>query len=239
MVRLADLLSKVIRIGPGGSDNVPLWAWMSLNTSERLRRSLVSSPETSRNWVVWVTGSNTMKNPRESVERHRRPFAGGKLHDVERDASDDVLDVVREVDARTPENLAHVFGSGSASGSCAAIWRTRGFTVKLTSTRLSSVGSTDDAQNEHRYSDRSKRLERVSRSEDPAAARTEHVPRQVEYTDSGGVQERADRRFFVQALRSSEGQRVDPVERAVRTGLDQPLQGCEDGRVGRLPQRVP
>ena len=58
-----------------------------------------------------------------------------------------------------PQKTCRIYStSGSASGSCAEMWRTRGFTVKLTSTRSSRVGSEDIAQNEQRYSERSNAL---------------------------------------------------------------------------------
>ena len=44
------------------------------------------------------------------VERHRRLFAPSELHRVKRHRLDSALDIVRELVARAPEDLAHVFG---------------------------------------------------------------------------------------------------------------------------------
>jgi hypothetical protein len=56
-----------MRAGPGWSLVEPKCACASASTTDRLRRSLVSSPATSRKSVAWVTGSNAMTRPFGSV----------------------------------------------------------------------------------------------------------------------------------------------------------------------------
>ena len=74
-----------------------------------------------------------MTKPVGEGQRHRRLLAGGQLHHVERSAADRALDVVGEV-APEPQKIWRMYSAWvSESGSCAAIRRTRGLTVKVTS----------------------------------------------------------------------------------------------------------
>ena len=62
-------------------------------------------------------------------------------------------------------------------------------------------------------------LQGRGRFEHAAAAGTEHVPGHVEDAEPRRMDERADRRFLVEAVRGGEGERVDAVERPVRARM--------------------
>src|ERR1700691_3363497 len=127
---------------------VPLWVCASAKTSERLRRSLVSSPSTSKKSDEWVTGSKTIAK------------LWGTLSDIAA-CSPPPSSIVSSVTFWTAlstssgnsllelQKIWRMYSAkGSESGSCAAMRRSRGVTVKVTSTSLSSVGSQSTVQNE-------------------------------------------------------------------------------------------
>ena len=70
-----------------------------------------------------------------------RPFARRQVDDFERDLAQQLLRIARKIDRRTPEHLAKIFGRRQLVGTMGRDLRTRGLTVKVTSTRLSSVVS--------------------------------------------------------------------------------------------------
>ena len=75
------------------------------------------------------------------LQRDLRLLAGRQLDGIEHDPVHALRVVVRQVDAGAEEELATYSWNDSPLGSCAAMWRTRGVTVKVTSTFSSSVGS--------------------------------------------------------------------------------------------------
>ena len=103
----------------------------------------VGSPLTSMNCAACVTGSNTMTNSAGSCSDRMRLLAGRQLDGVERDLLHRCFEIVLgQVDAASPRRPGgNIPRSAASSGSCAAIRRTRGLTVKVTSTISSSVGS--------------------------------------------------------------------------------------------------
>ena len=141
IVRRAVLFSNEMRAGPGWTVSVPLCACASAKTIDRLRRSFVSSPETLRKSEEWVTGSKTIAKP------------VGRVNDIAAFSpgpSSITSSVTRSMAASTSsgvlleelQKICRMYSAkGSESGSCAAIRRILGFTVKVTSTSWSSVGS--------------------------------------------------------------------------------------------------
>ena len=76
------------------------------------------------------------------LQRQDRPLAGRQLDELERYLVEQPLEVVGQIDARAPKKIWRQYSAGgSVSGSWAAILRTRGLTVNVTSTISSSVGS--------------------------------------------------------------------------------------------------
>src|SRR5439155_11866098 len=68
-------------------------------------------------------------------------------------------------------------------------------------------------------------LQRLARLEHAAAARAQHVPRQLENPEPGSVQKCGDRTFFIEMPPCREIQHVDAAKRAIRGVLDQRLDG--------------
>src|SRR4029453_4084667 len=110
--------------------------------------SRVGSPFTSMNCDMWATGSNTIKNASGRCSESSTFSPGGSSTECS------VISLMSSAKASssgksTPElqnNCLKYSIHGSACGSCAAIFRTRGLTVKVTSTISSSVGSQAAAQ---------------------------------------------------------------------------------------------
>ena len=141
-VRRADLFSNVMRAGPGCSVIVPLWACASAKTTERLRRSCVSSPgnvEKERRVGDRIEGDDEALR---QAQRHRRLLARRELHQRRASTLPIALSTSSGRSAPEPQKIWRMYSArGSESGSCAAMRRTRGLTVKVTSISWSSVGS--------------------------------------------------------------------------------------------------
>src|SRR6266850_1056579 len=75
--------------------------------------------------------------PRQ-LQRKDGPFSRRQVDAFEHDFPQQLLQIGWKIDGRTPEDLA-IIAADNSSGLWAAIFRTRGLTVKVTSTRLSSV----------------------------------------------------------------------------------------------------
>ena len=172
-------------------------------------------------------------------QRHRRLFARLKLHQVERHSLDGGLDVLRNHGARAPKDLPHVFGMGQRAGIMRAdaadsrINRERDLDqliesrfVILHAERTEIVVAIEGLQGRGRF-------------EHAAAARTEHVPGHVEEAEPSRMDERADHRLLVEPALGGEGERVDAVQRSVRSGFDGGFQRGGDRRLRRLPQEFP
>ena len=127
---------------------------------------------------------------------------------------------------------------GRVWGSCAAMRRTLGLTVKVTSTISSSVGSKPAAHSAHSIFVVTHGLQRGPGVEHAAAAGTEHVPRQFEQPELGGVEESGDHFFLVEAAPGREFERVDATEGFVAPLLHQILDGAHRrGRAQLSEQR--
>ena len=98
-----------MRSGPGRISTVPVRRVHSLNTIDRLWRSRVGSPFTSMNCAAWVTGSKTITNSAGSCSERIAFSPGRQLDRVEHDLLDQPLEILRQVDARAPEDLAAIF----------------------------------------------------------------------------------------------------------------------------------
>ncbi len=77
-------------------------------------------------------------------------------------------------------------------------------------------------------------LQGRGRLEHAAAARTEHVPGHVEEAEPRRMDERADHRLLVEPALGGEGERVDAVQRLVRSGFDGGFQRVGDVRMTRM-----
>ena len=172
-------------------------------------------------------------------QRHRGLFARLKLHDVECDLFDDLLGVLGEIDGRAEEDLARVFGERKRIG----------FVRRdPADSRVHGEGDLDELVERRFVVLRAKgaevfgtveSLQRRARLEHAAAARAERAEAHVEEPEARRMHERADRRLFVEAVLGGEGERVDPVQRPVGTGLHLPLEDGRHLRVGRLPKKTP
>jgi hypothetical protein len=69
-----------------------------------------------------------------------------------------------------------------------------------------------------------------------AATRAQHVPRQFEQADAGGMQEGGDGLLLVEPVAAREGQNVDAAEVVIRRIGDQPLDDGNAARIRRLAQ---
>ena len=189
-------LSSDSRSGPGRISGCRSASWTLLNTIEMSGARVVGSPWTSMNWAAV---GHRLEDDDESAGScsDRTAFSpGGNSTESIVIFLDDLLEAVfRQVDARTPEDLAVIFPRSAGScGSCAAIRRTRGLTVNVTSTISSRVGSYPAAHSAQSYSSCWTRLERRGGIEHAAAAGTQHVPRQFEQAEPRGMQKGGDRR---------------------------------------------
>ena len=81
-------------------------------------------------------------------------------------------------------------------------------------------------------------LERRADIEHAAAAGTQHVPRQFEQAEPGGVQERGQRALFVEAVLGGEIEHIDAAEVAIGRFTNRLLDGGNAIGIGRLPQHA-
>ena len=81
-------------------------------------------------------------------------------------------------------------------------------------------------------------LERRADIEHAAAAGAQHVPRQFEQAEPGGVQERGQRALFVEAVLGGEIEHVDAAEIAIGRFAHHLLDGGNAIGIGRLPQHA-
>ena len=147
--------------------------------------------------------------------------------------------VVGQVGARTPKDLAHVFGKrqririvrGDAAD--ARIDGERDFD-QLVEIRF-DVGHAEGAK----ILVLVQRLQRGAGFDHAAAAGTQHIPRHVEQPEPGRMDERPDGRLLVEAALGGEDQRIDAAQRPVGVGRGRSLERLRDGRLGGLAEQVP
>ena len=141
--RASVWFSSVSRSGPGRSSTV-LGRRVHVVVDQRQVLPLaVGSPLTSMNCAACVTGSNTMTNSAGSCS-DRIAFSPGGSSTASRVISFDHVRRGHPRAGRRPSprrSGGDIPRSAARRGSCAAIRRTRGLTVKVTSTISSSVGS--------------------------------------------------------------------------------------------------
>jgi len=147
----------------------------------------VGSPLDVDEVLECVTGSNMMRKlPAAAATGSPSPRA---VDEIEGDLLDSADRNSPNVDARAPETAAAYSASTAGSDHGAAIRRTRGLTVKVTSTISSSVGSyprriaSSDIPSCERLSASCRRR---ARRRSPAP----HVPREIEQPEARGMQER-------------------------------------------------
>src|SRR5277367_5181302 len=80
------------------------------------------------------------------------------------------------------------------------------------------------------------RLQRAVRIEHAAAARTEHVPGEVEQPEPGGMEQAGDHALFIETGPRRKIQRVDPVEFVILSGFDQAPDRIGNCWISRLLQ---
>ena len=149
-----------------------------------------------------VTGSNTITNCAGSCTEIMRLFAGGQFDRIDGDLS--IISSkprFRKIDAGAPEHLAVVFPDRQ---------RMRIVRRDPAHARVDGEGDLDHLVEGRLVAGRAEgavvvpllhRLERRAGVEHAAAARAQHVPRQLEDAQARGVQERRDRLLLVEPVR--------------------------------------
>ena len=130
------------RSGPGRISQGAAGAITPVEDQDRVCRSRVGSPLTSMNCVRVghrIEGDDEIVRQLQRDQRllARRKFDGFDGEFLSRLS----LDVSRQVDTRAPDNLPQIFRLRQGVGIVRGDRRTRGLTVKVTSTISSSVGS--------------------------------------------------------------------------------------------------
>ena len=106
--RVSVRLSKDKRSGPGRSSVVPVGVRSLSKTIARFWRSRVGSPLMSRNRVPCVTGSMTITNCAGNCSESNAFPPGGSSTELEHDFLEQILEIIRHVDARAPEHLTKI-----------------------------------------------------------------------------------------------------------------------------------
>ena len=177
--------------------------------------------------------------PRRQGQRHDGLVAGRQFERFERHRIEQSPDLVRQIDARAPEDLTQILRGREG--------------VRLVCRDPAHPRTDRERHLDHLVqrglvTGRTQRavvlrpvdaFERGAGVEHPAAAGTQHVPRQFEKADTGRVQERAEGPFLVDPFPGGEGEDVDPAELAVGPAFNQPLDGVHRDRIGGLPQHGP
>ena len=226
------------RNGPGCISTVPTGAFTLLKTIDSVCRSRVGSPLTSMNCVPWVTGSNTMTKSFGNCTDSTAFSPGGNSIEVDGELGEAVAQCLRQIDARAPENLPVIFGFGQRVGimggdAAHARAHGEGDLDHLVERRLVARGA--EPAGIFLVIDG---LEGRAGIEHPAAAGAQHVPRQFEQAEPGGVQECSERHFLVETVLGGEIEHVDAAEIAIGRFADRPLDGGNAAGIGRLPQHA-
>ncbi len=224
------------RSGPGRSSTVSVGARSLSRTSVRFWRSRVGSPLTSRNCVACVTGIEDDHECRRQLQRDERLFAGRQLDQFEDDFLDQLLEIVRDIDARTPEHLTKILVEWQFVGvvrrdpADPPVDRKRHLDDLVEGRRVSGCAPGAgifilvDA------------LQRRGRIEHTPATGAQDVPRQLEDPEPRRVQKGGDHAFLVEPGLRGEIQHVDPAERAIRSIPNQLLDSVGRLGISRLPQ---
>ena len=159
-----------------------------------------------------------------------------QVDDFERDVVQQLLQIVRKIDRRTPEDLAIIFGRGQFVGimgrdfSHARAYR-KSHLDQIVERRLIARGA------ERAIILRPiQRLQAFVGGKNPGAARAHHVPCHLEHAEPHRIQERCDDPLFVDALRACEIKRVHLVQGMIRGIPHHTLEHVDNGFVGRLTQ---
>jgi hypothetical protein len=170
------------------------------------------------------------------LQRQRGPLARRQLDRIQHDFGEDIIDLLRQVDAGAPEDLSLIFPNRQrmwivgCDPAYARVHR-EGHLDHLVEGRLVARAAQRAAVLVLAHG-----LERGICVEHAAAAGAEHVPGQVEQTDPRRMQEGGDDPFFVEPAFGGECEHVDAVERRVRAVAHQRLDGGDHLGVRRLAQ---
>ena len=203
-----------MRTGPGAIAATFLCDCACAKAMDRLRRSRVSSPSTSRRRPVCVTGSNSICRPGGSVRDIAARSPGPNSNRSSEASSIALRRLSGELKAEESRYGAHLLDRQRvrivrSDPANARVDRERDLD-KLVEDRLAVaraertmiLGAAD-------------RFERIAAVEHAAATGTHHVPRHVEQPKARRMDERGDGRVFVQFAARGQCKRVDPIERAI------------------------
>ena len=164
------------------------------------------------------------------------PLPRRQIDDFERNVVQQLLQIVRKIDRRTPEDLAIIFGRGQFVGVMgrdlphARAYR-EGHLDQIIERRLIARGA------ESAIILRAiQGLQAFVGGKNPGAARAHHAPCHLEHAEPHRIQQRCDDPLFVDALRACEIKRVHLVQGMIRGIPHHTLEHVDNGFVGRLTQ---
>ena len=175
---------------------------------------------------------------RGQLHRQHRLFAGRHFDRLDRKRGEGRFQILRQVGAGAPENLAEIFGLGQ---------RIRIVAGDAAQPRAHGEGDFDHFVERGLVVGGAQRagifvvvdgLERRAGVEHAAAGGAKHVPRQFEQAEPRGVQECGDRAFFVEAVLAGEVEHIDAAQFAIRRVADGALNRGDAIGIGRLPQHI-
>jgi hypothetical protein len=172
------------------------------------------------------------------LEGDHRLLSRLQLDRFQRQLLDQPLEIVGQVDPGAPEDLPGIFDEGEGVGIVGgdpAHARGNGerHLHHLVQRGLVTGGAQRAAVGLLAHG-----LERGVGVQHASAARAEHVPRHLEQTEAGGVQEAADHPVLVEAVLPGEVEDVDAVELEVLALGDEALDGRRHLGIGGPPQHV-
>jgi hypothetical protein len=180
-----------------------------------------------------------MRHGIEHDQRARRhlqgkdgPLACRQVDDFERDVVQQLLQIIRKIDRRTPEDLAIIFGRGQFVGimrrdlAHPRAYRKRHLD-QIIERRLIARGA------ERAMILRPvQRLQALVGGKNPGTARAHHVPCHLEDAEPYRIEQRCDHPLFVEALRACKIKRVHLVQGMIRGMAHHPLEHVDNGFVG-------
>ena len=229
-------LSKARRSGPGRKVTVSTGTWTLLKITDRFWRSL----------GLFAADLEELGRMRHGIEHDQRalrhlqgkdgPLACRQVDDFERDVVQQLLQIGRKIDRRTPEDLAIIFGRGQFVGIMgrdlphARAYR-EGHLDQIVERRLIARGA------ESAIILRAiQRLQAFVGGKNAGAARAHHVPCHLEHAEPHRIQQRRDDPLFVDAFLAREIKRVHLVQGMIRGIPHHALEHVDNVFVGRLTQ---